>query len=56
MVVFVTSINSNSVINIMLAGDEMLGILVPVGVEENLVKDDISEEYNSPVLSARPPC
>ena len=56
MVVFVTSINSNSVINIMLGNDEMLRILVPISIEENLVKDDISEENNSPIFTARPPC
>ena len=54
-VVLVTAINSNGVIDIMLGGDEMLGVSIPVSVEENVVKDDISEEDNGPVLRARPP-
>lgn len=54
-VVLVTAINSNGVIDIMLGGDEMLWVSIPVSVEENVVKDDISEEDNGPVLRARPP-
>jgi hypothetical protein len=47
--------DGDQVILVMEARSEMSGVLVPLGVEEHLVKHHVCNENNCSLLSARPP-
>jgi hypothetical protein len=55
MIAFFSAVISDSVILIMLSSQEMFREIIPLGVEENLIKDDISQQHNSSLLNCTPP-
>jgi hypothetical protein len=55
MILLLISVNCNGVIEVVLAGVEMLWVGVPSGVEEHFVDQDVSQEDGCSVLLARPP-
>jgi hypothetical protein len=55
MIVRVIAIVNDSFIDIVLAGQEMLWICVPLRVEKYSVVDDVSSENDSSILILTPP-
>ena len=55
VVVFLSAVVTDSVILIVLGGQEMLWEIIPLGVEEYLVEDDISQKDNRSLLNCTPP-
>ena len=55
MIVFFSAVIDNSIILIVLSGQEMLWEIIPLRVEEYLIKDDISQKDYSSLLDSTPP-
>lgn len=51
----IIAVDGDGVVEVMLAGVEMLWIGIPPRVEEHFVENDVSEEYACSVLFAGPP-
>jgi hypothetical protein len=46
---------SDSIVLIMLGGQEMFWEIIPLRVEEDLIEDDISQENNCSLFDSTPP-